>query len=1235
MLTDIIYINLLMTLGRGCDNRMRNTSDPIKENSNVMNVQGGEKKVMKKILSVALSTAMAFSMFASVAFGDTAVKPQQQFDALKAKGIFTGYPDGTAGLDKEMTRAEFAKVITKLLGLKEITGTLSYTDKNYTAKNWAVPYIEAVTAAGIMEGKNVEKKIFDFNGKVTVAEMATILTRALDLEIPTETNNNAAAWAKGYVQAAINAGLIDANANFSGNASRELLVGAAYSIDQAQSLKVASYEVSEAGKVVTFKISDGESVKVTLDKALEANKETEVKFTYKDKEFTEKVTYVVTAATKVESVKANNLKEILVTFDGDLKEEEAEKITNYKLDDATLNAASTATLQADKKSVLISLNNDGPTLTNQRTYKLTVSGFSNINAATFDFSALDVTVPEVSSVEVLGNKVINVKFSEPVKVASAETRVNYKIDGFVTNGEIKLAKDGKTATITLYSRLKAGAHKISISGVQDYANMTIINYLDKDITVAEDTTAPASFTVESATLDAATVKFNEAVDQDTVKAANIYWSDNAGTTKNVATSVAATDSTFTTYKIIFDSNKLPARDTTLYVESVSDLFGNAASKLSTTVNATVDVTRPEISSLQPATDQYGNFTTDSVQRLDVKFNKSIATSQFSVSNSNNLVVKNSKNEIVAVAAGAVAKANATNTLTVSLSNALTEGTVYTVEVKNVVDNTALSNKIIPQTFTITAPQVSAPVVSKVAVTSNTTEGTKIQVVFNKAMALDGEYSILKSDRYMIKVASNWYLLPTGTTFQPTYDNKGVIINIPADAKYNGTTLLTDASVEGFKVTLVTDQNGNKISGLTKKVTPADTTIWGTTAAAIQAADVKATAKNKVKVIFDAPLQVVYASDFLINGTAASSATYETVDGKGEVTLTLATDSLTPAVDADLTTVAAGSIRTLDLLGNKIQAVATSSAIEVQDGIAPSLVTATNNTGINAVAGTNTIKLSFDEELSSSLSANTTAIAGMFTVKTGLNQDTTLVPGTDYTAAIDGNDVIITLVKALSTSEKQKITVASNDAAMYIFDLKAYTLGGNSYAKANKVKFETTNVGNSTSLLSAGATAPTGVAATNETVANANDGTITGVNDTQEYKLSTSSTWISVPAGQNTVTGLGDGTYQVRVKATATTAASASVSVTIAAGRVAVTAIAIEAAGGSSNVAVGGTLALTATVSPSNATNANVTWGSSATGTATVDPNTGVVTGVAAGTVTITATSVSDPSVTKSIVITVN
>lgn len=52
-----------------------------------------------------------------------------------------------------------------------------------------------------MEGKNVEKKIFDFNGKVTIEEMAKVLTIALKLEVPAEADNSATGWAKGYVQA--------------------------------------------------------------------------------------------------------------------------------------------------------------------------------------------------------------------------------------------------------------------------------------------------------------------------------------------------------------------------------------------------------------------------------------------------------------------------------------------------------------------------------------------------------------------------------------------------------------------------------------------------------------------------------------------------------------------------------------------------------------------------------------------------------------------------------------------------------------------------------------------------------------------------------------------------------------------------------------------------------------------------------------------------------------------------
>ena len=68
--------------------------------------------------------------------------------------------------------------------------------------------------------------------------------------------------------------------------------------------------------------------------------------------------------------------------------------------------------------------------------------------------------------------------------------------------------------------------------------------------------------------------------------------------------------------------------------------------------------------------------------------------------------------------------------------------------------------------------------------------------------------------------------------------------------------------------------------------------------------------------------------------------------------------------------------------------------------------------------------------------------------------------------------------------------------------------------------------------------PTGVLAVDCTTSEQNDGQITGVDSTMEYKLST------VPG--NSVTGLTNGAYEVRVKANGTALASTAVTVTIAA-----------------------------------------------------------------------------------------
>lgn len=54
--------------------------------------------------------------------------------------------------------------------------------------------------------------------------------------------------------------------------------------------------------------------------------------------------------------------------------------------------------------------------------------------------------------------------------------------------------------------------------------------------------------------------------------------------------------------------------------------------------------------------------------------------------------------------------------------------------------------------------------------------------------------------------------------------------------------------------------------------------------------------------------------------------------------------------------------------------------------------------------------------------------------------------------------------------------------------------------------------------------------TDETVRGRNDGTLTGVNDTMEYRLSTATVYTPVASGQTTVTGLAPGTYLVRYRA---------------------------------------------------------------------------------------------------------
>nr|WP_145404418.1 S-layer homology domain-containing protein [Paenibacillus xylanexedens] len=905
---------------------MRNTSDPIKENLNVMNTQGGEKKVMKKILSVALSTAMAFSMFASVAFGDTAVSPQQQFDALKAKGIFNGYPDGTAGLDKEMTRAEFAKVITKLLGLKEITGQLSYTDKNYTAKNWAVPYIEAVTAAGIMEGKNVEKKIFDFNGKVTVAEMATILTRALDLEVPAETDNSAPAWAKGYVQAAINAGLVDAKANFNANASRELLVGAAYAIDQAQSLKVTSYEVSEAGKVVTFKISDGESVKVTLDKALEANKETEVKFTYKDKAFTEKVTYVVTTATKVESAAATNLKQVVVTFDGSVEQESAETVSNYTISNLTVE---NATLGADKKSVTLLLSNSS-NFVNQRQTSVVVNNVKNADnsktiSGTVSFTPLDVTVPTVESVQALGTKAVKIKFSEPVRQEGIISS-NFRIDDKAIAATVQYTYPD---TVILATELTEGAHTLRVSNVTDFSGLTIVPNTS-DFTATVDTAAPVVQSVTSKDLKQVTITFDEPV-----KSVSSAYA-------NVSSFTSATPVVKDNKVTLNFANPLNATENTIYLTGVTDYSGNSAN-LNTKVTPTLDTVRPVVVDTK-FTQENGNYI------ATVVFSKALNSD--SAQDRTNYVLRNSAGSIPTNTTAVNSDGNPIRqpvlqsdgkTVVVNLGSSLKDDT-YGLTIAGVKDTATIGNVLLPYTVSLPVNQATSAAITN-AWTKVENGHNYVYIQFNRALATDGTGSALNATKYF-----------TDTNKQIAKTDNDVQLITASTVRLEATNLTASeyAAATSVKVNYVADATGTFLGSgtsysVTKPLTDANAAVKSTGA-------INATGTKKVVVNFTGPISNVVASEFSVKNAAetttyATATSFELSNNNKTLTLTLGTDLPT---DLDGAVLVHSGNGTTDAFGNSVQIDA--AAKTVVNKIAPALV---SSNAVTVVQSTPTDKKVFN------------------------------------------------------------------------------------------------------------------------------------------------------------------------------------------------------------------------------------------------------------------------------------
>lgn len=1059
---------------------------------------------MKKILSVALSTAMAFSMFASVAFGaDAQLSDQQKFDTLKAAGIVSGFPDGLSHLEKALTRAELAKIIVNSMSLEPVDAT-SYNDKNY-ANHWGRTYIEAATQAGILNGKDAAKKLFDPNGAVTVQELAKVLVTALKLEVPADANNTASAWAKGFVAAAVKGGYLAEGLNYQGQATRSQAVVAAYAIyEAAQVPTVKSYKVVDS-KNVEFTLSNDEVVKVTLEKALEANKETEVTFkTAAGEEITAKVTWVVTSATKVESVTASNLKEIVVNFDGEVDATSAERVDNYS---ATVGAIKSALLLPDKKSVRLTLD-AGVVLANQKETKLSVSNVKAsdkvISVTDFKFTPLDNSLPEVETVTSLGNKAIKVVVNEPVKNVKA---TNFTLDGATFFGSVTVGGNERELILKPYgsSTISVGEHKLVPSLLEDYHDLKSLSK-EFAFTVVEDKEGP-SVTEAKATLETVTLTFSEDIDADTVKAGDVYWL--SGTTKKYANSfskLAGNKYSFT-FK---DADRLPSYETTIYIDSVSDYSGNVNATKDVKVTAEVDQTRPEVTDVKLSDDR---------KALTVKFNKAVTADKA------NFSVTKADGTKVAVKD---ATPDSTNKVyTVNLYNALSEDAQYTVKVSGVQDKTALKNTMIDYSTSITVGDKTGPVLKSDAISANSA-ARQVILVFDEKV---DPATALNPANYYITFNGTDRALPEYTEITPVLDGKGVQIIFPEKI---GTTpvTFTNASVSKLIVNGIKDLNGNIMQTYS---VPVNLVAIANAAATVTNYDGTTitqpavfTDSTTIKVRFNQPIGTATATDFALSGSTIYNAV---ADGSNVVTLTVADQGTNLGVGV-LSIPASNALKTVT--GNSVAAAAT---VAVKDQVKPVVKLAPGQVNLvsGVVAGQLQITVPFSENLATANQAE--YASDVIVTKLSVNgTDGVLTPKTQYTTTVSGTSLTITLAASVASGTSTAYSVQLKDTT-YLQDAAGNkAVASDVYETAQTVGAASPTIVSPANILAANATAyvVSGVAEAGSTVTvTLTDSAATPATVSNTATANATTGAYSVTLNTVTPTALADGAIQISVTSTKT------------------------------------------------------------------------------------------------------
>ncbi len=167
------------------------------------------KKHNKLILLLVLATFM-FTIVGSASaaqFSDVSGSPVQTaaIYKLNALGIIEGYPDGTFGPDRTISRAEFAKIAVNMAGLQAVASGMANTPsvfKDINTGDWFNGFVNVAAAQGYVKGD--PNGTFRPNDQVTQGEAITVMMRLLGYN-----DNLPGDWPADYIAKAANLEILD------------------------------------------------------------------------------------------------------------------------------------------------------------------------------------------------------------------------------------------------------------------------------------------------------------------------------------------------------------------------------------------------------------------------------------------------------------------------------------------------------------------------------------------------------------------------------------------------------------------------------------------------------------------------------------------------------------------------------------------------------------------------------------------------------------------------------------------------------------------------------------------------------------------------------------------------------------------------------------------------------------------------------------------------------------------